>query len=315
VILAVPILAVGLWAVYILQDLLTFQAQFIDWQSARKASKYDDWTSYLRLLLDTFLNYGVKGSGILGGISTGLLILLGLKSLSSNEQKHAYLLIVFLALASSLAVNYGREMAYPPLRLPAFYLTLFLCLAPFCAASLFPKLADIRNRLFHLDCSPVVVLFLLLLIAHSAWSSLVLVNEVHNSERALAYDPTTLAATIISNTERGSSLAIRVFPDCYDILLHSGHLRTVRKLSWHRLQREELLHYFGSNDYLAITDSVLEPRRPGHLIDLSDPMRGGQQYYQIAESLLSLEKVITLPGGGTTRLYKRDHNKSIESAE
>jgi hypothetical protein len=312
ILLCIPLIAVGLWAAYIVQDIPVFQAQFLDWQSARKSSRFNGPMAYLHVIIQTCLNYGIKGSGLLACVSTGVVLLVGLKSFAEDTPKRPSLLVLILILVSGLALNLGREMAYPPLLLPAFYLGLFLCAEPLCAFVAHPKVADIKGGVLYLNYSLVIAVVLFLVIAKSSLATWGLVQEVRNSERADAYDPATLATYIIGFTDAESSLAISVFPDCYDILAHSGHFKRVRKLSWHNLSQRELLDYVCSNDYLVITDSALEPRYPGRLTDFTAPAQGSSAYMQIAEEFYDLKKVIKLPGGGVSRLYQRDHDKGLK---
>ena len=158
---------------------------------------------------------------------------------------------------------------------------------------------------------PVVFrLLLILLVAQSAVATVCLVREVRQSERASAYDPATLVKGIISHTRRGSSLGIWLFPDGHDLLVNSGHFDKVRKMSWQCLPDNELVNHVRSNDYLAITDSVLQPKFPAYLINMTGLRWGASIYRQIAEEHFSLERVIELPGGGRTRLYSTAHRPS-----
>jgi hypothetical protein len=317
--ITIPIIAVSLWGTYIIQDIPTFKAQFVDWQMARKEHTLTD---FLRILPYTLLNLNCWWPGsnlLLKTISTGVLVLVGLKAAQEDDPKRPALLLLFLILASAFAVNYGLEAMYPPLKLPAFYLGLFLCVEGLPETLSFPRVVNTRSGIFRLSYSIVIALSLLLVIAKSSLGTLNILQEIRYSERADAYDPATLAKNIIRITETNTSIAVSVVPDCFDLLANSGHFKRVKKLSWNRLTKSEYLHYVCSNDYLVITDSVLQPnpRHPGYLWNLNDPMFGPGRlpYKQIAEQFYNLKEVIVLPGGGKTRLYKRDHKKSIEATK
>ncbi|MDR2017465.1 MAG: glycosyltransferase family 39 protein [Syntrophobacterales bacterium] len=316
---AVPMVALLLWGLYIVQDVDTLRAQFFDWQTMRKTSRYTGLGSYLWIFALTFLNYGAGGTEILGPgpISTILTIVIGLRSLTETDLRRPSLLVLILTFVSAFVVYYGKEGMYPPLRLPAFYLAFILCVpTPHEMTSLLKPaqtggIRFIRN--IFIAATPLLVLASFF--ARSCLSTRIILREVNGPERSVAYDPSTLARQIIANTAPNSSLAIKLFPDCYDILIHSGYFKTVRQLSYHSLSRENLVRHVLSNDYLAITYSALEPRTPGRLIDFSKPNWGGSMYREIAKRYYHLKKEIVLPGGGTTLLYQRNNWRTLPRSE
>jgi hypothetical protein len=307
----IPLLGLCLWGVYILQDIDTFKHQFIDWQTARKSGRFAGAQSYVGMVVSTVMNFGVKGDGFVGSLSTMLVGVLGLKTLGERDRGHPALLVLLLVLLSGLAVNYGREMWYSPLRLPPFYLALAICID---TPLRFRSWARIRQQVLLLRYAPLVAVILLLVMSKSTVATIKLISEITKSERAEAYSPSTLAQEIMKTIPKGSSIGIKVYPDCFDILSHSGHFSRVNRLSWTQLTSDELLDYVvRRNHYLAITDSVLEPHNPGHHIDFTDRIWGASDYYrEIASRYFSLEKAIVLPGGGTTKIYKRDSSKVPE---
>mgnify|MGYP001400420309 CR=1 FL=1 len=263
------------------------------------------------MIVTTVMNFGVKGDGLAGLLSTMLVGVLGLETLGERDRGRPAFLVLLLVLLSGLTVNYGLEMWYPPLRLPPFYLALAICID---APLRFRSWARIRQQVLLLRYAPLVAVILLLVMSKSTVSTIRLVSEITKSERAEAYSPSTLAQEIMITIPKGSSIGIRVFPDCFDILSHSGHFSRVNRLMWTKLTSDELLDYVvRRNHYLAITDSVLEPQNPGHLIDFTGRIWGDSGYYmEIASRFFILEKTIVLPGGGTTKIYKRDSSKVTE---
>jgi len=309
ILVGIPLIGLCLWGLYIVQDIDTFRHQFIDWQTARKSGRFAGAQSYIGMVVSTVVNFGVQGDGLAGLLSTILVGILGLKALGEGDRRRPALLVLLLVLLSGFAVNYGREMWYPPLRLPPFYLALAICID---APLRFRTCARISQQVLLLRYAPLVAVMLLLVMSRSTVATIGLIREVTKSERAAAYSPATLAQEITTTIPKGSSVAIWAFPDCFDILWHSQHFSQVNRLSWTRLSSQDLLAYVLRNDFLVITDSVLEPRLSGHQIDLTDRRWGASGWRGMASQFFTAEKVIILPGGGTTKIYKRDPNKVPE---
>jgi len=300
-----PLVALSLWGLYVLDDVAAFKLQFFDWQSARKAARFDAAGAYLLAGGRVLINYGVKGAGILGLTSTVTLAVLLLKALREGSGPRPSLLVAILTLAGGVAVLFGREMAYPPLRLPAFYLGLFLCAESVTDIRSFPKLADVRGGVLRINYPVLFRTVFLAVFVLSVRSTTATLREVRTSPRAQAYDPKVLAARILAATDAGASIGVRLFPDCHDVLERSGHFGAVRKLSWHALNPAELTRYVCENRYLAMTETVLEPRFPGYLRNMTAPAWGGESYRRIAERYYRLHAVVELPGGGATKVYER----------
>lgn len=308
ILFGVPLFGLALWGIYILQDPVVFKYQFIDWQSARKFDRFTGAPMYLGIVLRTFLNINVKGPGLLGLLSVILTAVLWLKVVRERESRRPALLVLLVVTMSSLAVYYGREMPYPPLRLPPFYLALAVCIA---RPGRFQVPASGREFLNPFVFSPAIAVILLLVMIDSIVGVTRVIKEIRFSERAAAYSPRTLAEEIQRTVPKGSSLGIWIFPDCFDVLAHSGHFLRVNRLSWNRLSKAELISYVRDrNDYIAITDSVLEPRNPKHLIDFTNQVWGATGWRDIASQFYILEKTIVLAGGGITKVYKRDPSKT-----
>ena len=150
---------------------------------------------------------------------------------------------------------------------------------------------------------------LILVLAAIGFSSLqstwTLIHEIKYSQRAPGYAPQTLAEQILAHTDAGSTIAMRTYPDCFEPLGTAGHFDQVKKLSWHRLSADQLQDYVLDNDYLAITESFLDPNRSGRLRSLHTSGGAFAEYNNLAQNHFQLLKKIRLPGGGTTLLYKR----------
>lgn len=309
--IGITLAALSLWGLYLVRDLETFRYQFIDFQLERKAGRFAGATAYLRLAVEVLTNYGIKGDELAGVISTLFLILVGIKSFSEKDRRHPALVVLLMILVSGFVVQYGREMPYPPLRLPAFYLALALCLdTPLRFA-----FAKIEQGVLFCRYSVLAGLAALLVVASSTAGTLRLLKEVRRSERAAGYAPTTLAQQIVNSIPAGATIGFRAFPDCVDVLVHSKHFRAVHRLAWSHLTNDELVRYICRNDYLIISDSALDPRYSHQPLDFCDPAWGANKYRAIAQQHYTTVKTIVLPGGGTTKIYRRMERPASSALE
>lgn len=313
ILLVIPLIGLCLWGIYILQDWNNFYYQMFEWQAARKAGRISGVYSILQLLWKTISNYGILGGGWKGIISSILLLFLVGKAILEKDRRRPAFLAMLLVLISNFVVVFGYEMPYPPLRLAPFYFGLALLIEP-TATDWIKKTLPFSRKV--LDTAPAVLAggTLIFLLITSIFSSVKLVYEVRYSERALAYDPNTLATQVVQLTEPGSSIGIRIYPEALDILENSGHFSNIRKLAGAHLSHEAFLQWITSNDYLAITDTVLEPHYPGALNDYTPDIWGGTIYRTMASQYYVEKARIILPNGGLTILYQRDLSKRVDSS-
>jgi hypothetical protein len=312
--IGIPLLGIALWGIYILQDWDNFYFQMVEWQTARKANRFTTGASIGLNLWKTINFYGVLGSGWKGAISSIVLVILAIKAAFEKDRRRPVLLAVLMILISNFVVTFGWEMPYPPLRLAPLYFGLALLADPAAFHQLSRGLRDWRQAL---AITPAIftAIVLSILFITSTISTVQLVREVRFSPRASAYEPATLANEIIQRTSPNKSIGIRLYPECLDLLNQSGHFSKISKLAGSHLTQDEFTTFITSLDYLAITDTALEPRYPGISTDFTPDYWGGTLYRNYAKNYFLEDARITLPNGGLTILYRRNPMIQLESSQ
>lgn len=307
----IPIFFVLLWGIYIHKDFASFKMQFIDWQLERKSSRIIGMYSFFK---NVFFNFGYNLQNKINLIfSAFILIIFILKIVSVKSEVRSGLLVIFIILITGFAVESGNELPYPPLRLPAYYLLLLFCIEPIGKIARHLRTFKIRDGILIINHSLIIISFIIFLIFQSGIKTGQIIKEIHYSERAQAYNLNTMASLIRQATKTGSQIGIRISPDCFDLLELPGHFQSVLQLSWFDLSDEKLEKLVLKNDYLAITQSALDPGKPGELIDFSAPEWSNQVYDPIIKKHFTIDKIIELPHGGKTILYKKINNTSLNN--
>ena len=93
------------------------------------------------------------------------------------------------------------------------------------------------------------------------------------------------------------------FPECYDILFHSGHHKKIIRLSWYRINAMEFLNYVLKNEYLVMTQSCFHPSYTNTHNDLLKFDRN--EYADTTKEYYLLVSTTELSGGGITKIRKR----------
>jgi len=303
--ICVPLLALALWGIYILQAPEFFWEQFMEFQIPRKLDRFANFGTIFRLILITLENKGIKSSLSLNE-SLAPIVWIGLVLMVWKEKhpSRPFLMLLLLTFFSTAVVTFGSEMMYPPLRLPSYFLGLGIIL----------KIAEIRwlnsdnsiqKQWFRKSIKILIYVGFIGLMIVTGKKTYERIWEVRYSERAQAYNPESLANAIIRVVEPGASLGIRIFPDCYDLLADSGQFSEVRRLTWLKLSKDELEKYIIQNEYLALTDSVLNPLSSGSKIDLTTSNWGGDAFREAANKYYLIYNTLELPKGGVTIIYKK----------
>jgi hypothetical protein len=299
----IPLFLITLWGIYIASDFESFKIQFIDWQLLRKAGRIlDKYTLVKNILVNFGYNHQNKINLLISLVILGTFII---KAISAKSERHPALLIIIILLASGFIVESGDEMPYPPLRLPVYYLLILFCIEPPDLIIKKRKCFYIQDGIMQLNHSLIIIPMVVFMVFQSSIQSIKTIQEIYHSERATAYNYHTLSSMIIKSTEPGKQLGIRITPDCFDLLEQSGHFSSIQQLSWFELTDEALEKLVTKNDYLAITQSVIDPNFPGKIIDFTDPAWSNQVYDMIIEKHFCLKETLILPSGGKTLLFEK----------
>ena len=308
----IPLIGVSLWGIYALSDFEIFRSQFIDWEMGRKAGRFTSLKDVLLIFWRSILNYGVKGITNRKIASVSTLLVVGLCAHAFREEhRENIVLLIGVTMMSAFSYHFGREMMYPPLRLPSFFWGLGILMADIADRRLLqPRLWFPRIRGdwvgWRVYVAGVFSLLFALVAVRSTMGTLRIAKEIRMGTRSEAYDRKALASGIIDAVPAGSSLGFRLFPDCLDVLSSSGHFSKISRLGWAVGNEKEQAERVRANEYLVITDSYFDPRSPGHLTDLTQPWWGCLLERKVAA--LDYEPVARITIGGTnavTVVYRR----------
>lgn len=308
--IVIPLVLVSFWGIYILNDLEAFKMQFIDWQMSRKSSRMLDNITLLRNMAS---NIGYNHQNKVNLLISALILLAFFFRLVFEKTigKTGLLVLIILTITGFVVEN-GDEMPYPPLRMPAYYILLLFCTEPFQKVFQNLKIINFRNGRLNVNYSLVFIPIMIFIPIQLSVKTFNIVKEINYSERRVAYNYETLASELIASTPYGKSIGIRITPDCFDILESSKHFTKVNQLSWFDLNDEDFEKLIEKNDYLAITQSVLNPGEQNILIDFTGPEWSNQLYNSVINKHFVLDKIIQLPNGGKTALYKKTDYQSVQ---
>lgn len=304
----VPLIGVAVWLAYACRDFEMFQLQFIDLEVGRKASSQSA-SQTVGALLRALTNFGVKGYGAQALLSSLVLGIIALRWFG-DRTRDGDLLLALAAVLSGFAVNFGREMWYPCLRMPFFYLAVGVLLQELLLTSRRVKesLPSVKAGLFTwcVPYAPLVLLIATAIGVKSTLGAVRIVKEVRTSERAAAYDREQICDKIVETVPEGATLGFMLYPACDDRLRESGHFGGLVRFSYHNLSKEQLTARAKTCEYAAISEQVLDARYPWRPIDLTLPQWGGGLYLAImASEFHPIKRIETGEYGSVTVIYRR----------